>query len=178
MYRTAGVVQNCVGHTYKITIAHFDGKQSMSANTKQNKKVRCRLFWALLACEWTRVVRQPRWHQFLLSGKAGEQWKKERKHRSYTKRKTSFIRSLKAWLNRTNCAKFCSFNESAKSLLVKQGFLTPWGPRSGSPVTTSGGLYYIALPWYCKTIVMRRGPQMLTVFGRGPQTMEDWEPLS
>ena len=42
---------------------------------------------------------------------------------------------------------------------------------------TSRGLYCVALPWYCKTLLMSRGPQVLTVFGRGSQTMKGWEPL-
>ena len=50
---------------------------------------------------------------------------------------------------------------------------TPLGDQG----TTSRGLYETALPWYCKTLLMSRGPQVLTVLGRGPQTMKGWESL-
>ena len=57
----------------------------------------------------------------------------------------------------------------------------PLGTSPSTPLgnqgTTSRGLYETALPWYCKTLLMSRGPQVLTVLGRWPQTMKGWEPL-
>jgi len=54
----------------------------------------------------------------------------------------------------------------------------PWGTQNDSLGVTSRGLCYIALPWYCKTLLTSRGPQVLTVLGRGPPAMKGWEPLT
>jgi len=56
-----------------------------------------------------------------------------------------------------------------------QGFSTGvlvshWWLQRGSPRATCRGLYQITLQWYCKTLLMSRGPQVLGVFVRGPQT--------
>jgi len=51
-------------------------------------------------------------------------------------------------------------------------------PRPSTPLGGHGAVLRgprveaFTLPPYCKTLLMSSGPQVLTVFGRGPQTMK------
>jgi len=115
------------------------------------------------------------------------------KNRTFINSESLKQTSYAMWLFRgmlysTNAKNFCKYNIFSSMTKFLRG--SPLGDSWSSPgflnrsprlrLGATGRFswgFTKALSWYCKTLLMSRGPQVLRVFGRGPQTMKGCEPL-